>query len=178
MVVVFAVHPVAGLLAPVPLVGGWLAARRSLHASDVGLLGVAGVVLVGVWWHKAAWDESSLYLVPVLLVAGALLAREAWDLSTLRAAMDAQRRPPAAGGAVPGPSSRRAAARGMLLATLVVGAGVLLAWLLGLTREGVRDAYADLGGSAVRSLALVAFVGALGGVVWLVALWRRGQTEA
>lgn len=175
VLVTLLVHPGVGALAPLALVSGWLAARGSPHASDPPFLATVGLVALAVAWRAEGWDESPLFLLPAVLVGVALLAREAWDVALLRSVIEEQRRAPAAGGDVPGPSARPAATRAMLSALAVALGGIGLAWLMGLSREGVRQAYATLGSGSVRNLSLLAFVAALAGVVLLLARSRKPQ---
>lgn len=150
-----------GLAVPVPLAAGYLAARRSLHASDALLLGVVAALAFGVPFHREAWEAMPLALAPALLVAAALGLRETWDVGLLDDAARA-RQSPLRDGSEPAPGQRNAVALAQASAWVLVAAAAGVAVLAALARQ---SAGAWEGGSAALLVVLAA--AGLAGAAWL-----------
>lgn len=163
--------PRVAVLAALPMIAGVLAAKGSRHASDVAFVAVALAAVFAGAYGREWLAATSAFVLPALLLGGALLLREAWDLGDLAASARSGLRPLGDGSDAGAPDPGREARRELLRASLLVGMGVGLAVLVGTYRRATEGREVSAGSGA---LALMLLLAALAGV----ALLRGGAVKA
>jgi hypothetical protein len=154
-------QPPFAFAAAFPIAAGYAWGRGGRHASDVACLGAGALVGFAVLFHPGEWDASAAWLLPCLLVALALAARETWDLLDARA--DARAQALAfESGALPEESGAERVELARAIA--ILGGAVLVAALIGFAHDSLRDLTSVMG----PGFAFVVLVGAIWGVIALL----------